>query len=112
MWRTTTPSRSRRSRNGHAAERCAAVGANARRRHAVMLWVLWLHAVALVTLGFRIGLGPAYALAAGAVPGGMALIASWPQRGRRFRATAASLGLVATSGVIVQMSGGNIEMHF
>lgn len=41
-----------------------------------------------------------------------AILASLPARSRRFRAAAASTGLITASAVLVHLSGGYIEMHF
>jgi diguanylate cyclase (GGDEF)-like protein/PAS domain S-box-containing protein len=86
------------------------------RRHRAILWLLWLHLPFL--LGFAllshhpllhvwVELG-AIALAA--------LLATFARphghQGRRFRATAATFGLVTCSAVLVHMGHGNTELHF
>src|SRR5581483_1571544 len=42
----------------------------------------------------------------------MAMLASWPRTGRRFRAVSACVGLLTSSAILVHLSGGYIEMHF
>lgn len=43
---------------------------------------------------------------------GLGLLASWPRLGRRRQTVVASFGLMTTSGLLVQFSGGYIEAHF
>ena len=83
-----------------------------RRRHVAMLILLWAHSLAIIGIATLGGSGLSHSLIEGAVPASMALLARLPRRSRRFRSTAASLGLVSTSAILVHLSGGNIEMHF
>ena len=83
------------------------------RRHRVILAILWLHVVGLVGFAVFRGNSLAHSLLEGAIIAVCAAAAS--QRfvgGRRFRSIATAAGLVASSAVLVHLSGGVIEMHF
>jgi PAS domain S-box-containing protein len=82
------------------------------RRHAFILALLWLHAIGIACYGLIVGVGPLHSLAEGGVVAATAIVASWGNRSRRFRATAASFGLLTASAILVHLSGGLIEMHF
>ena len=83
------------------------------RRHRVILVILWLHAISLVGFAFFRGNTLAHSLFEGGVVAACALVASQARfGGRRLRAVATGAGLVASSAVLVHLSGGLIEMHF
>jgi len=81
-------------------------------RHRWILILTWLHAVGLMLFGFYQGVGAGRSIAAGAVIAAAAFAATPHKWSRRFRSTAASLGLVASSAILVHLSGGYIEAHF
>ena len=83
-----------------------------RGRHRIILAVLWLHALVIPVLVLRAGYGLAHSAAEGVAVAAAAALASWPVPSQRLRATAASLGLLVASSILVHVSGGNIEMHF
>jgi signal transduction histidine kinase len=82
-----------------------------RRRHRLLLLVLAAHLPALLVVALATGhalrnvVGELAVLAALAAAGAVA-------RGRLVRAVAVTLGLVASSAVLVHLSGGLIEAHF
>ena len=83
------------------------------RRHRVILGILWLHAVGLVFFAIFRGNSLAHSVLEGGIIAACAAAAS--QRfvgGRRLRSIATAAGLVASSAVLVHLSGGLIEMHF
>lgn len=81
-------------------------------RHRWILILTWLHAVGLMLFGFYQGAGAGRSIAAGAVIAAAAFAATPHKWSRRFRSAAASLGLVASSAILVHQSGGYIEAHF
>jgi diguanylate cyclase (GGDEF)-like protein/PAS domain S-box-containing protein len=81
------------------------------RRHRDITVLVWVHVVAVAAFGLWLGYGAVHSLVeAGiiAVPG---ILAIWA-KGRTERTTAASLGLLLSSAIIVHLSGGMIEAHF
>lgn len=78
----------------------------------MMLILLLVQSVALFLLALRSGSSLQHSFLEGMFPADMAILAMWTSRGRRFCATAASVGLVSCSAILVHISGGNIEMHF
>jgi diguanylate cyclase (GGDEF)-like protein len=82
------------------------------RRHRGILWLLWLHVAGIVVFALVRGQHPGHAVAEASVVGVFALAAAHPAVGRRARSTAAVLGLVTSSAVIVHLSGGVVEAHF
>ena len=79
----------------------------------MILRILWLHVVGLTGLAFARGNGIVHSLLEGSVIAVFAVVAS--QRtvgGRRTQAVATAAGLVASSAVLVHLSGGVVEMHF
>jgi two-component system cell cycle sensor histidine kinase/response regulator CckA len=82
------------------------------RRHAGMLFVLWTHAAGIYLYVLVRERDPLHALVEGGVVALAGLLASWPGGNRRFRAICACLGLLTSSGILVHLSGGFIEMHF
>jgi PAS domain S-box-containing protein len=82
------------------------------RRHRGIVVVLWLHVIGLAGFGLLGGYGVVHSLGEAALVAVAALAAVWPARSRRFRAGAASVGLITASAILVHLSGGYIEMHF
>src|SRR4051794_20029865 len=81
-------------------------------RHRWVVGLLWIHVVAYVAVGMLKGFGAAHALADVvpiAVCAGLAVV---PGLGRRARATAASIGLLTCSAVLVHLWDGATEAHF
>ena len=81
------------------------------RRHRAIVTVLWLHAVGLFLFGLFRGYGVAHSAFEGGVLVIPALIAS-SSYNRTIRATAATVGLMTASAVLVHLSHGTIEAHF
>ena len=82
------------------------------RRHAGLVILLWLHAIALTAYAVATGPSVAHGLAQGSVMVAAALVAGVPRLGRQVRAGAASFGLITASALLVHVSGGYVEMHF
>jgi hypothetical protein len=82
------------------------------RRHHGIVVLLWLHAAGVVGFGIVRGLGVAHSALEGALVAVCAAAAVQRRGGRRFRASAAVLGLLTSSALLVHLSGGVIEMHF
>lgn len=82
------------------------------RRHRVILSLLWLHVGILWIFGALTGHSALHSAFVAASVAVSAALASWPQRGQRFRAVLASLGLLTASAGLVHLSGGYIELHF
>jgi PAS domain S-box-containing protein len=83
-----------------------------RRRHQVILVLLWLHALGLFALALALGNGLAHSLTEGGIVAAFAVAATFGAVGPRVRAALASLGLISASAVLVHLTGGYIEMHF
>lgn len=81
-------------------------------RHRLIVLVLCCHVVVLPFYGLSHGLGLARCLLSVAPLAVLAAAASADHLGRRLRAAAATLGIVASSAVTVSFSGGMIEAHF
>jgi diguanylate cyclase (GGDEF)-like protein len=82
------------------------------RRHRGICVLLWLHAALVTGFGLVRHRGVEASLLDGLLLAAFALLAAQPAGGRRARSTAAVLGLVTASAVLVDQSGGVIEMHF
>jgi signal transduction histidine kinase len=82
------------------------------RRQRGVVVLLWIHAVALMTLGVVRGLGVAHSIVEGGVVGLFAILAMQPAGSARLRSAAATFGLISSSAILVHMSGGTIEAHF
>jgi diguanylate cyclase (GGDEF)-like protein/PAS domain S-box-containing protein len=81
-------------------------------RHRLIVWVLAAHALGILAFGVLAGGQPAHAAAEAAIPLAAVGVALWPRLGRAARAAAASFGLLASSALLVHLSGGLIEAHF
>ncbi len=80
-----------------------------RTRHRAVVILLWMHVVGVFAFGLVEVLH--VLLEAGVI----ALAAVWatsPRAGRMLRTLAACFGLIASSAVLVHLSGGHVEMHF
>jgi len=77
-----------------------------------MLFILCAHAVGIFLYVLLRSGDLLHAVVEGGVVAVGAMLASWPRAGRRFRAVSACVGLLTSSGILVHLSGGYIEMHF
>ena len=82
------------------------------RRHDGVTRLLWLHVPAVFAFGLWNGVGPVHSGLESLLLIVPALAASWSFGGRGFRSVAASIGLMASSAVLVHLSGGLGELHF
>ena len=82
-----------------------------RRRHRTLTLLLRGHVVAIFAFALARGATVPHALVESAVVGVFAVLSTWPSR-RQFSSAMCALGLVASSAVLVHLSGGVIEMHF
>src|ERR1700716_3274867 len=83
-----------------------------RRRHSVVVWILWAHAVGLTIFGIARGLPLYHAASEGAIVARPPFLAQRKELSPKWRSAVAAFGLVAASGIFVHMSGGVIEVHF
>ncbi|HTN43428.1 MAG TPA: PAS domain S-box protein [Nitrospiria bacterium] len=81
-------------------------------RHRGILVLLWLHAFGLAGFGIYKGYGAVQSLGEGSVIAALAFAATRTTIGRCTRSAIASVGLVTSSAILVQFSGGYIEAHF
>jgi PAS domain S-box-containing protein len=81
-------------------------------RHRGILFLIWFHAVGLPFFGIYEGFGVIQSLAEGSGIAAIGLCANWTEISRSLRSAIASVGLVTSSAVLVQFSGGYIEGHF
>ena len=83
-----------------------------RRRHAAIVWLLWLHVPALTAFGIAQGQSLRHML----LEAGLIACAAWLAGSERFtmtqRVVAASFGLITSSAVLVHLWTGVIEAHF
>ena len=95
-----------------------------RQRHRFLLGLTWFHAsiIALVgpIAGYSLEFSPGalfrdgtvlHTVGEGLIVALFAVVGTW-KAGRKFRATAASFGLISSSAMLVHLSGGYIELHF
>jgi len=83
-----------------------------RQRHRGILALLWLQAIGITCFSLYRQNGIVHSLGEGAIIAAAALVASLPLRPRTVRASVAAFGLIASSAVLVHLSGGYIEFHF
>jgi serine phosphatase RsbU (regulator of sigma subunit)/anti-sigma regulatory factor (Ser/Thr protein kinase) len=83
-----------------------------RTRHRGILAVLWAHAFVIPVFALVRGFSVPHILAESAIVPAAAALATASALPRRLQVAAASLGLLSSSGVLVHLSGGTIEMHF
>jgi diguanylate cyclase (GGDEF)-like protein len=82
------------------------------RRHRGIVALLWLHAIGIPLFGLATGAETIHALSEGTIVAIAAVVAGHREWPRGVRSTAAVLGLLTSSGILVHLSGGLIEMHF
>ena len=83
-----------------------------RGRHRGILVLLWIHSVGLAAIGIYNGYPAVQSLAEGSTVGVLALAATRAAISRSLRSAIASVGLITSSAILVQFSGGYIEAHF
>jgi diguanylate cyclase (GGDEF)-like protein/PAS domain S-box-containing protein len=83
-----------------------------RRRHRVVVGILFAHVPALMLFGMLRGYGVAHSILETAGLSAFAIVAAQPRGGRRIRSVVASVGLMACSALLVHMWNGTIEAHF
>ena len=83
-----------------------------RTRHRAILLILWAHVIGLAVFGFYRGVQAEFVIGECLLLAGLAAVASWHRLARRFRSSVSALGLVTSSAILVQFSGGFIEAHF
>jgi PAS domain-containing protein len=83
-----------------------------RKRHRVILALLWAYAIGIAVFGLVMGYGLGHSLAEASIVALMALLAGMRRGGRTVRSAVASLGLLTSSALLVHLSGGYIEVHF
>ena len=83
-----------------------------RRRHRVVVGILAVHVPALALFGIWRGYGVAHSILETSGLSAFAIVAAQPRGGRRLRSVVASVGLMASSALLVHMWGGVIEAHF
>jgi diguanylate cyclase len=82
------------------------------RRHERIVLLLWLHVVAIALYSLAIGNSLLHTGQEATIVAVAAAFAGRRHIPRYFRASAATVGLVSASAVLVHLSGGLIEMHF
>jgi diguanylate cyclase (GGDEF)-like protein/PAS domain S-box-containing protein len=83
-----------------------------RRRHRAILVLLWLHVIGIYIYGVLAGYGWVHPFFEAGLVGMFAVAAMVSGMSRDARASFATLALVMSSGIMVHLSGGLIEMHF
>lgn len=83
-----------------------------RRRHRIILSVLWVHAIGLPLFGWRTGYDLQNSILETSVVIAGALLAMLPWFSRHVRSLIASFGLVTASGIFVQFWGATTEANF
>lgn len=82
------------------------------RRHRAIVALVWLHVPALYLVGVQRGYGLVHPLLEVSFVFAFAVAAGVKTLSRDARASLATMGLVSSSGVLVHLTGGLIEMHF
>jgi PAS domain S-box-containing protein len=83
-----------------------------RRRHRIMLFVLWAHVPALAVYSLLEGYTPMHTVEACAVVAAIATGASLVRPNLRLASVIVAIGLITCSATAVHLSGGVIEAHF
>jgi diguanylate cyclase len=83
-----------------------------RRRHAAIVWLLWLQIPALIAFGVLQGQSLLHMLQEGAILAAAAVLAGSERLGVTQRVIAASFGLITSSAILVHLWAGYIEAHF
>ena len=81
-------------------------------RHRTLSYLLWAHAVGIFFFALIRGYRIPDALMYASIVAAFALLAGTDPKRRKFVSAMNALGLVTSSAVLVQLSGGVIEMHF
>jgi diguanylate cyclase (GGDEF)-like protein len=81
-------------------------------RHRTLSYLLRAHVFGVFCFALIIGRGATKGLESAAIVAVFALLASTDARRRKFVSSMTALGLVTSSAVLVDLSGGVIEMHF
>jgi len=81
-------------------------------RHRTLSYLLRAHVVGVLALGLVRGQGPLHSLTEASVVAVFACLGWTSPRHRQFSSAMTAVGLVASSAVLVHLSGGVIEMHF
>jgi PAS domain S-box-containing protein len=82
------------------------------RRHRVMLGLLWAHAAGIPLFGLVRGYSLGHSLLESSPVAAAAALAAFGGSSRRVRSSAATLGIMTSSAILVHLSGGVIEVHF
>ncbi len=83
-----------------------------RRRHRGIVGLLWINVIGVVLLAVANGYGLVHSVLESAIITLLALVAGRLNLPRVILSSCATLGLVASSAMLVHVSGGLIEMHF
>src|SRR5258705_8555853 len=81
-------------------------------RHRTLSYLLWAHAAGLFCFALVRGYAVPAALTYASIVAAFAVLARTDPRRRKFVSAMNAVGLVTSSAVLVQLSGGVIEMHF
>ncbi len=81
-------------------------------RHRGIVVLLWVHVVLLAAVGVARGEPPTTSLVAPGAVASLAVAATWGRPSRTVRATLATLGLLTSSAILIEVFGGLIEAHF
>src|SRR2546428_12906694 len=81
-----------------------------RKRQRAILALLWAHVGIVPVFGLLRGFSLGHCLFAAAQVGAFAILASLRTQSRKFISTVSALGLLTASAVLVELSGGTIEM--
>lgn len=82
------------------------------RRHRAIRILLWLHVAGIFIFAFSTGNSLIHSLAEAAVVGVIATLAGVGRWSHRQQASIVSSGLLASSAILVHLSGGYVELHF
>jgi hypothetical protein len=83
------------------------------RRHRGIVALVWAHAVVIPIYGLLVSeLSLGHLLLEASIVWLSALLAGGSRGDRKFRSSAATVGLFSSSAILVHLSGGLIEMHF
>jgi diguanylate cyclase (GGDEF)-like protein len=82
------------------------------RRHRCIVWILWMHAIALAVVGVILDGLSVHGVGHGVLIAPFAMLASRRRSTRRQRQMATTFGMLTSSALIVHLSSGAIEGHF
>ncbi len=83
-----------------------------KRRHRAILYLIWIQSAGTLVFGLAEHVYAPVAVLESLLIAGLGAVAAIDLLSPRFRAAIATLGLITTSAVLVQFSGGYIEAHF